>query len=182
MHTTHRASRTFAVTAGLCLAALQSSAQRPAATVELRGAAGQRTLVSTATLDSLGRQDVRAQAHGIGGVFSGVPLYDLLRLVGAPGGDSLRGRALSAYVLIEAADGYAVTFSIGELSPSVTNRVVLLADRVDGAPLGPTDGPFRLVAPEEKRPARWVRQVTRISIVLVPPGTAPSPGARGTGT
>ena len=42
---------------------------------------------------------------------------------------------------------------------------MLLVDTLDGAPLGTADGPFRLVAPAEKRPGRWVRQVTRIDVL-----------------
>jgi hypothetical protein len=34
----------------------------------------------------------------------------------------------------------------------------------DGKPLSDKEGPFRIVAPDEKRPARWVRQVTALKI------------------
>ncbi len=164
--------RPFIVAAAtaVCSVAPQAGAQQRPATVELRGPTGLHRTVAASTFDSLGRQEVHAQAHNAVGVYGGVPLFDLLRLVGAPGGDSLRGPTLASYVLIEAADGYRVTFSLAELSPTFTDRVVLLTDRKDGAPLPAGEGPFRLVVPDDKRPARWARQVTRITLVLLPAG------------
>jgi hypothetical protein len=78
--------------------------------------------------------------------------------------DSLRGRSLATYVLIEAADGYRVLFSIAELESGFTDRVVILADQKDGHPLPAAEGPYRLIVPGEKRPARWARQVVRVSL------------------
>jgi hypothetical protein len=40
----------------------------------------------------------------------------------------------------------------------------MVADTMDGAPLGEKLGPFRLVAPHEKRPARWVRMLKSITV------------------
>jgi len=34
--------------------------------------------------------------------------------------------------------------------------------------LAAKDGPFRVVAPGEKRPARWIRQVTAIDLLRAP--------------
>ena len=45
-----------------------------------------------------------------------------------------------------------------------TDRVVLLADRRDNQPLPTAEGPLRLVIPDEKRHARWVRQVVSIHL------------------
>jgi hypothetical protein len=39
-----------------------------------------------------------------------------------------------------------------------------VADSRDGAALGPAEGPWRLVVPDEKRPARWARQVKAITL------------------
>lgn len=105
----------------------------------------------------------------VSGRFSGVALGELLRLVDVPRGDSLRGPALATYVLIEAADGYRALFALAELDAGFTDRLFLLADRKDGAALTPKDGPFQLIVPDEKRPARWVRQVRRVRVVQVPP-------------
>jgi|SRR5271156_1593261 len=101
-------------------------------------------------------------------VYDGVPLADLLKLAGAPQGDQLRGAAMAGYVLIEAADGYRVVFSLAELDPGIQDSNVLVADKLDGHPLDEKIGPLRLVAPLDKRPARWVRMVQVVRVVAVP--------------
>jgi DMSO/TMAO reductase YedYZ molybdopterin-dependent catalytic subunit len=64
-------------------------------------------------------------------------------------------------------------FALPELDAAFTDRLVLLADRKNGEPLSSRDGPFQLVVPDEKRPARWVRQVRRIRVIQVPPDPFP---------
>jgi hypothetical protein len=80
----------------------------------------------------------------------------------------LRGKRLSFCLLVEAADGYRVVFALPELDPAFTDRVILIADRADGQPIGSHDGPFRIVVPGEKKMARWVWQVTALKIVKIP--------------
>jgi hypothetical protein len=46
---------------------------------------------------------------------------------------------------------------------------VLLADKRDGQPLPQANGPYQIIVPQEKRPTRWVRQVTALQIVEVKP-------------
>jgi hypothetical protein len=46
----------------------------------------------------------------------------------------------------------------------LTDRIILLADARDGQPLSPHEGPFRIIVPKEKRPARWVRQVKSVTV------------------
>ena len=157
----------FRLLVALCLCATLVEAQR-SPSLELTGPGGQSRIVTPDQLSSMSHREVNASAHRVAGRFSGVPLADLLSLVGAPRGDSLRGPALSTYVIIEAADGYRALFALAELDAGFTDKLVLLADRKDGAPLGEKDGPFQLIVPDEKRPARWVRQVRRIRVVQVP--------------
>jgi DMSO/TMAO reductase YedYZ molybdopterin-dependent catalytic subunit len=98
-------------------------------------------------------------------VYEGVPLQELLRRAGVPQGDSLRGAAMATYVLAEAADGYRVVFSLAELDSDFVDAEVVVADTMDGAPLSPKQGPLKIVAPHEKRPARWVRMLKSITVV-----------------
>jgi hypothetical protein len=79
-------------------------------------------------------------------------------------GQELRGEFLSLYLQVGAADGYRVIFSLPELDEAFTDRIVLLADRKDGKPLSEPEGPFRVIVPDEKRPARWVRQVVSLTV------------------
>jgi DMSO/TMAO reductase YedYZ molybdopterin-dependent catalytic subunit len=97
-------------------------------------------------------------------VYEGVPLEALLQKAGVPQGEQVRGAAMSSYVLVEAADDYHVIFSLAELDSSFQESEVLVADTMDGAPLPPDQGPFKLVAPHEKRPARWVKMVKSITV------------------
>jgi hypothetical protein len=103
-------------------------------------------------------------------VYEGVALADLLKLAGAAQGEHLRGAAMAmaSYVLVEAADGYRVVFSLAELDPGIQDSNVLVADKVDGHALDSKVGPLRLVAPLDKRPARWVRMVQSIRVVTAP--------------
>jgi len=96
--------------------------------------------------------------------YEGVFLEELLRKAGVPQGENLRGSSMATYVLVEAADGYRVVFSLAELDSGILDSDVMVADTMDGAPLGANQGPFRLVAPREKRPARWVRMLKSITV------------------
>ena len=60
-----------------------------------------------------------------------------------------------------------VAFTLAELDPAVGARRVLLADALDGNPLGAEQGPWRLVVPDDKRPARWARQVKSVTLVVL---------------
>ena len=115
----------------------------------------------------LPRHAVQATAHGRTLQCEGVALADLLRAAGAMP-DELRGPHLARYVLVTARDGYRAVFSLAELDPSLGNHAVVLADRCDGKALDDEAGPLRLVAPAESRPARWVRQVESIAVVVAP--------------
>ena len=45
------------------------------------------------------------------------------------------------------------------------DRLVLLATKRDGMPLSEQEGPCRIIVPDEKRQARWIRQVRILTIV-----------------
>lgn len=100
--------------------------------------------------------------------FSGVPLLDILQSAGVPTAESLRGKALATCVIITASDGYKVTFSLAELDTGLGARQVIVADSEEGKPLPSTIGPLRLIVPEDKRSARWVRMVKSIRVIANP--------------
>jgi len=100
--------------------------------------------------------------------YEGVLLEDLLHKAGVTQGENLRGAAMATYVLAEAIDGYRVVFSLAELDSGILESEVIVADTMDGAALGAKEGPFKLVAPHEKRPARWVRMLKSITVVRIP--------------
>ena len=96
-----------------------------------------------------------------------VPLSAVLASAGIALGDKLRGPRLEEALLAEASDGYKVVFALAELDPAFATREIILADTREGKPLDAKEGPFRIIAPGDKRPARWIRQVTVLRIVLV---------------
>lgn len=97
--------------------------------------------------------------------YEGVPLEELLRRAGVPRHEQLRGQAMATYVIAEAEDGYKVVFSLAELDSGILDSEVIVADTMDGAALAAKEGPFKIVAPHEKRPARWVRMLKSITVV-----------------
>ena len=122
--------------------------------------------ITAEDISKLPHQTIRAKAHDVEAEFSGVPLVDLLQSAGVEFGDKqLRGVRASDVALVEAADGYRTVFSLLELDPATSDKLVLLADKRDGKPLDDKEGPYRLVIPTEKRPVRWVRSVKTIKIV-----------------
>jgi hypothetical protein len=96
--------------------------------------------------------------------YSGVRLADLFAKLGAPLGKELRGKAMVSYVKASAPDGYAVVFSLAEVDPEFHSGDIIVADQMNGQPLDARSGPFKLVASEDKRPARWVRNVTTLEL------------------
>jgi len=120
------------------------------------------------TLASLPREPVTATAHGQTQHCDGIPLLALLRASGAMPAEPLRGAQLTRYVQVDARDGYRALFALAELDPTLGNRKVFLTDRCEGRPLPADDGPLRLLSPDESRPARWVRQVESITVIVAP--------------
>lgn len=100
--------------------------------------------------------------------YEGVLVTELLKRAGAPQRAQLRGAAMATYVQADAADGYRVIFSLAELDPDFQGSYVIVADTLDGKPLDDKTGPLRLVAPHDKRPARWVRMLQSLTVVQVP--------------
>jgi len=144
--------------------AAYSQTKAPAFTIE-----GEVTTPLTLTAEALARfktTELRAKDHdGTERTYKGVNLATLLDSAGVTLGAKLRGKNLRKYILIKAADAYEVIYSLPEVDPEFTNQTILLAYLVDGKPLAKGDGPFRIVAPADKKHARWIREVTTIKIV-----------------
>jgi hypothetical protein len=94
--------------------------------------------------------------------YSGVPLIDLLVKLGVP--DKPRGKQFKIYLVAVGSDGYEVVYSLGEVAPDVHDATVLVADSEDGKPIA-DDGPLKMVASGEKRPARWVRNLVAVRVL-----------------
>jgi len=138
-----------------------------APSVALAGPGGKTQTVGIADLSKLpGREVTVDEPHGKSRVrYRGAELPAVLSLVGPAMSETLRGPALAAYVLVEAADDYRVAFSLAELHTKTGSTDAILAYEREGQPIAGETGPFRLLVPTDKRGARWVRQVARITVV-----------------
>jgi hypothetical protein len=136
-----------------------------AQTLDVVGLDGKSVSVSLGTLE---RRTVVTEDRGLRAEFQGVALRDVLIRAGIPFGDALRGPALARVIVASAPDGYRVAYAIAELDAGFTDQVVLVADRRDGRPLLPDTGPLQIVVPNDKRPARWIRQVNKIEVRQLP--------------
>ncbi len=121
--------------------------------------------LSASDLVKMSRVSARAKDHyGRESVFEGVPVGEILKMAGVRFGEQLRGKDLALYLLVEAADGYRAVFALPEVDAAFNDTLVLLADRRDGKPLSDADGALQIIVPNEKRHARWVRQVVSFTI------------------
>lgn len=148
----------------VCLAGA-AAAQTGADAIDVTGAVKYPVKLSAADLMELPRASVEMTRDGRKVRYEGVWLHEVLKKAGAAGGTALRGQSLASYLLVESADKYQVVFSLAEIDPVFTDAPVLLADRADGKPLDAKEGPFRIVAPKEKRAARSARMVTKLEVV-----------------
>lgn len=100
--------------------------------------------------------------------YEGVLLRDVLAKFAAPAGDKLRGDEMRDYVEVTGRDGYSAVFALAELDPAFQENKVVVAISRAGKPLDDQQGPVRVVAPQDKRPARSVRMVETITVRRAP--------------
>ena len=132
----------------------------------LRGTTGEPVRISESEFKKLPHVEVEAIDHGGRKArYSGVPMRLLLDKVGVPNGEKLRGSWLGTYVTVDALDDYRAVYALAELDPGLSNRTIILADARDGKPLDKRHAPFQVIAPGEKRPARWVFMVHEIRVI-----------------
>jgi hypothetical protein len=143
----------------------QDAAQAKAAAGPLKITFGKRSAEWTpATLAALPHKTVTVMnEHAKSNqTYTGVALMDLLKPLGVP--DKPHGKDLRLYLVAEGSDGYGAVYSVAEANPDVHDATVIVADTMDGKPLM-DDGPLKLVATGETRPARWVRNLVAIRVL-----------------
>jgi hypothetical protein len=150
-------------------AAPAQSAPASTSTLDLSGPDGRHITLTADALQSLPQQTVRVHNPHTKAdeTYQGVELSLLLARLDAPLGPKLRGKALAMYVVAEGTDKYRAVYSLAEVDPAFHTGTVIVADREDGQPIA-KDGPFKLVNTEDKRPARWVRNLASIQMNSIP--------------
>jgi DMSO/TMAO reductase YedYZ molybdopterin-dependent catalytic subunit len=132
--------------------------------LKLSGPAGQAVTLTAAEFAALPHVALTVTLEGKTLAFQGVPLSVLLAKVGAPQGETLRGKAMSDVVLVSARDGYVVALALAETDPKMRKDQVILANRMNGQPLPDTAAPYRLVVEGDLRAARTARMVAAIAV------------------
>ena len=155
----------FVLIALVCLAS--AAAEDSSLSVALTGLDGQQATLTLPELDALPRVKITATEHGSPHLFEGALLSDVLTKVGAPAGKAMHGAELADVIIIEARDGYKVALALAATDASMRTDRVILADRMDGASLDASKGPFQLVVEGDLRPARAVRMVSAIRLARV---------------
>jgi DMSO/TMAO reductase YedYZ molybdopterin-dependent catalytic subunit len=121
--------------------------------------------LSIRDLESLPRTDIgMTDEAGRRVTYTGPLVAEILQRAGLTLGKTLRGKRLAEYLLVGASDGYQVIFALPELDSLFRDRKVTLAYQKDGKPLPESEGPLRVVHPEEKRLARWIRHVISFTV------------------
>ena len=152
----------YAVLLVLLLPALAQAQQLTVQTVSGK------TVLTRADLEALPHVKVTTANPGTVTLFEGITIEAVLEKAGVQFGETLRGKRLASCLLVEAADGYRAVIALPEIDAAFTDKQIVLAFSKDGKPLDDKEGPYRIVIPDEKRMARWVRQVTTLKIVDVP--------------
>lgn len=147
-----------------CLAGAPAFAADPPG-ITIVGPSGQTTL-TPATLAQLPAVHVDASFIAAGATrhasFDGPLLWTVLDNAHAVARGQPRTQAAQV-IVINGADGYVAAIAVGELSPDLGGKQVILADHIDGKPLDAAH--LRVVVPGDKHGARDVHDVVRIEVV-----------------
>jgi hypothetical protein len=95
--------------------------------------------------------------------YTGVALGDLLAKAGFVADKTTQKKMLRSFLQIEGTDKYWVLYSVTEVEGSEHVGDVIVATSMNGGGLG-ADGNFKLVSTEDKKPQRWVRNLTKITL------------------
>lgn len=137
---------------------------------------GRRITITSADIAKLPRRSITVKDEQGTNTFEGVALHSVFEMTGVRFGKALAGDRLLGIVMVEGAppsiselsrgghvgEDYRAVFALPELDPSFTDTPVILATARDGKQLSGPEGPFRIVAAQDKRQSRWIRDVKMI--------------------
>ena len=122
---------------------------------------GQEVVLSVTDLARLKRHEHRTDSE----ILSGVLLWDLLQLAKVPSPNASGRQRAVMYVKLTGSDGQSAVLALAEVDPGYSKRLVLVADRRNGAPLDAAEGPWRVFIPDDLRHARWIRGLVRVELL-----------------
>jgi hypothetical protein len=164
---------------GLCLVAVSpvrlyaqaapmgemAHAQTPPSTSLTLTLDGKATTLSVAELQAMPQTTVTVHNEHtkMEETYSGVLLGELLAKYGFPMDKTTHRKMLRSYVVAEGMDKYWVLYSVTEIEGSEHTAEVIVATSMGGKPLG-DDGGLKLVDSADKKPQRWVRNLSAITV------------------
>jgi len=99
--------------------------------------------------------------------YSGPSLGDLLAKAGFVADKTTQKTMLRSFLRAEGTDKYWVIYSLTEAEASEHNGDVIVATSMNGGKDLGADGELKLVSTEDKKPQRWVRNLTAITLTTV---------------
>ena len=100
--------------------------------------------------------------------YSGVPVKELLGMVEPASGAVPRASTNMTAVIAGATDDFHVVLAFCDINPDCRTGQAIVADMQDGATLT-KDGAFKLILTEDKKPGRWVRNLSSLTVKNVAP-------------
>jgi hypothetical protein len=129
---------------------------------------GKTTTFSVADLNTMPQKTVKVHNEHTKAdeTYIGPALGDVLAKAGFTVGKPTQREMLRSYVQAEGTDKYWVVYSLTEVETSEHEGDVIVATGMNGGGLG-ADGALKLVSSEDKKPQRWVRNLTAITVTQV---------------
>lgn len=129
---------------------------------------GKATMIPVAELQAMPQKTVtlRNPHTKLDESYTGVELSDLLAKYGLALDKTTQKRILRSYLRVEGTDHYFALYSAAEIEGEIHHGDVIVATEMNNRGLG-EDGQIKLVASEDKKPMRWVRNVTKITLITV---------------
>ncbi|BCM89708.1 hypothetical protein IAD21_01555 [Abditibacteriota bacterium] len=145
--------------------ALMAAPTKPSTGVQTSGDVATPRLWTLAALQKIAPvQTIKTTLKGKPYTVRGVPLWALVSAA-TPKLDPKSKHSESRFVVLaRGKDGYLSSFAYPDLMPDTGNQGVFVVWEANGKPLSAKEGPFRLVVPDDKKPMRWVYNLTAIEI------------------
>ena len=98
--------------------------------------------------------------------YSGVSVATLLAAVLPAKGEGLKTSTNMMIVVAGATDGFQVAITLCDTNPDCRSGQAIVADAIYGEPIK-ADGAFKLILTEDKKPARWARNLSTLTVKAV---------------
>ena len=170
--------RSFALALGLLLpcsalgqmAGMDMKKAAPSTELTLTGIAGKTKTLTPAEFKALPHVTVNVHnAHsGKDESYSGVAIRDLLAMVEPAKGEGPKVSGNMVVIVAGATDNFHVAITLCDTNPECRNGQAIVADTEGGQAID-ADGAFKMILTEDKKPARWARNLSSLSVKAVTP-------------